>query len=323
MPSGKYGIKCPYSMTPKGITFHNTANDASAMAEVSYMIGNKEQVSFHEAIDDYRVVQGIEHNRNAWASGDGANGFGNRNTIHIEICYSKSGGSRFDAAERLAAQRGAQLMKMYGWTEADIGTKIINTHKYRSGKNCPHRTLSLGIDRFYNMLREEYRKLMGATSTPTKTPTTGNYYPKYTGGSAGLDSILKAIGVPSNYYGSWSKRKPLAKANGISNYSGTADQNTKLITLAKQGKLVKVGATGATSTPTKTPTTSKYYSKYTGGSAGLDSILKAIGVPSNYYGSWTKRKPLAKANGISNYTGTAIQNTKLITLAKQGKLIKV
>ena len=31
----KYGIKCPYSMNPVGITVHNTANSASADAEVS------------------------------------------------------------------------------------------------------------------------------------------------------------------------------------------------------------------------------------------------------------------------------------------------
>ena len=59
MPSSKFGIKCPYPMKPEGITIHNTANDASAMSEVSYMIRNNNQVSFHEAIDDYRCVQGI------------------------------------------------------------------------------------------------------------------------------------------------------------------------------------------------------------------------------------------------------------------------
>ena len=70
MPQDKYSIKCPYSMKPEGITIHNTANDASAMSEISYMIRNNMKVSFNEAIDDYRVVQGIEHNRNAWHAGD-------------------------------------------------------------------------------------------------------------------------------------------------------------------------------------------------------------------------------------------------------------
>ena len=39
-PTSKYSIKCPYEMIPEYITVHNTYNDASAMAEVSYMLGN-------------------------------------------------------------------------------------------------------------------------------------------------------------------------------------------------------------------------------------------------------------------------------------------
>lgn len=68
---------------------------------------------------------------------------------------------------------------------------------------------------------------------------TSKYYPKYAGDSNDLDVILKAIGASAAHYGNWSKRKPIAKVNGISNYIGTANQNKKLITLAKQGKLVK------------------------------------------------------------------------------------
>ena len=164
MPSNKYSIKCPYGMTPQGITIHNTANDASAMSEISYMMNNNNQVSFHEAVDDYRVVQGIEHNRNAWHAGDG-HGFGNMKTIGIEICYSKSGGDRFNKAERNAAERIAYLMKQYGWNLDNIydNRNTIGTHQNRSGKYCPHRTLDMGLDRFYDMVREEYRELTGDT----------------------------------------------------------------------------------------------------------------------------------------------------------------
>ncbi len=169
MTESKYGRKCPYSMKPEGISIHNTANDASAMSEISYMINNNNQVSFHEAIDDYRTVQGIEHNRNAWHSGDG-HGFGNMKTIGIEICYSKSGGERFEKAERNAAERIAYLMKQYGWNLDNItdARHTIGTHQNRSGKYCPHRTLDMGLERFYNMIREEYRELTGeqATGTP-------------------------------------------------------------------------------------------------------------------------------------------------------------
>ena len=66
------------------------------------------------------------------------------------------------------------------------------------------------------------------------------YYPKYTGKSSQVDVVLKEIGVPDKFRGNWGKRKPIAAANGIENYTGTAGQNTKIISLAKQGKLKKV-----------------------------------------------------------------------------------
>ena len=147
-PESKYSIKCPYEMTPEGITVHNTYNDASAMAEISYMLGNNLKTSFHVAVDNERVVTGIPFNRNTWNAGDGRNGFGNRKTISIEICYSKSGGERFDEAEELAAEYIAYLLKQYNW-----GIDKVGTHQMRSGKYCPHRTLDLGWERFLNKIR--------------------------------------------------------------------------------------------------------------------------------------------------------------------------
>lgn len=162
MPENKYSIKCPYTMVPEGITVHNTYNDASAMSEVSYMIGNDNKVSFHEAIDDYRVVQGIEHNRNSWNAGDGSKGFGNRKTIAVEICHSKSGGEKFDLAERNAAKRIAQILK-----EENLGIDTVGKHQDRSKKYCPHRTLDLGWERFLNMIREELGQTVSNTTTNT------------------------------------------------------------------------------------------------------------------------------------------------------------
>lgn len=147
-PESKYSIKCPYSMVPEGITVHNTANDASAMSEVSYMLGNGNKCSFHAAVDDYRVVEGLDLNRSCFAAGDGKTGFGNRKTINIEICYSKSGGDRFTEAEKLGAEYVAYLLKQYGW-----GIDKVGTHQMRSGKYCPHRTLDLGWQRFLNLVQ--------------------------------------------------------------------------------------------------------------------------------------------------------------------------
>ena len=76
-----------------------------------------------------------------------------------------------------------------------------------------------------------------------KTDTT-KYYPQYTGDSPRVDEVLSAIGANSDYDMTQTKpylrRKPIATANSIKNYSGTAAQNNKIIKLAKDGKLRRV-----------------------------------------------------------------------------------
>lgn len=162
VPQDKYNIKCPYSMSPSRIVIHNTANDAPARNEISYMISNNQEVSFHYAVDDKEVVQGIPENRNAWHSGDGTNGVGNRHGIAIEICYSKSGGDRFIQAEKNAVDLIVDILKRYGW-----GVDKVTKHQDYSNKYCPHRTLDMGWDRFINMIKAKmnnnlYRVQVGA-----------------------------------------------------------------------------------------------------------------------------------------------------------------
>lgn len=150
----KYSVKCPYSMTPEFIVVHNTANDATAQNEIKYMISNDNQVSFHFAVDDKEVIQGLPLDRNAWACGDGTNGSGNRKGIQVEICYSKSGGARFENAEKNAAKFIAQLLKERGW-----GADKVKKHQDFSNKYCPHRTLDKGWASFVNMIKDYLNEL--------------------------------------------------------------------------------------------------------------------------------------------------------------------
>ena len=147
-PKDKWNIKCPYEMIAEGVVVHNTANDATARQEISYMNRNNNYCSFHYAIDDKEVVQGLPENRNNFSCGDGANGKGNRTQIAVEICHSKSGGKKFDDAEKLAAQFIAQLLKQHGWN-----IDKISKHQDYSGKYCPHRTLDLGWNRFLQKVK--------------------------------------------------------------------------------------------------------------------------------------------------------------------------
>ena len=138
-------------MSPTRIVIHNTENDASAEQEIAYMHSNSREVSFHFAVDETHAVQGIALDRNAWHAGDG-NGKGNREGIGIEICYSRSGGERFEAAQKNAAVLTAMLLKKYGW-----GIDRVTKHQDYSGKECPRRTMSeLGWDGFLNLVKQEY-----------------------------------------------------------------------------------------------------------------------------------------------------------------------
>ena len=64
------------------------------------------------------------------------------------------------------------------------------------------------------------------------------YYTKYTGPeSVSIVNALVEIGENSSY----ANRKLIAAANGIADYSGTAAQNLQLLSLLKDGKLIKPG----------------------------------------------------------------------------------
>lgn len=159
----KYNIKCPYTMTAEYITIHNTENSATAENEIKYMISNNNQVSFHFAVDDTCAIQGLPLNRNAWAAGDGANGTGNRKSIHVEICYSKIGGVKFENAEKNAAKLTAQLLHERNW---DISK--VKRHKDWSGKDCPRLTMQKGWASFLNMVKDELKALQQPSPSTDK-----------------------------------------------------------------------------------------------------------------------------------------------------------
>jgi N-acetylmuramoyl-L-alanine amidase CwlA len=174
-----YKLKCPYSMTPEYITIHNTANDASAANEIQYMVNSPREVSYHFAVDDKEVIQGIPVDRNAWHCGDGGKGTGNLKSIGIEICYSKSGGTRYYQAEGLAIQLVAQLLKERGW-----GIDRVKKHKDWSGKHCPHRILDEGRwESFLKAIETELNQVKVASVSPYKETAVIRYIE--TGGYAG------------------------------------------------------------------------------------------------------------------------------------------
>lgn len=61
------------------------------------------------------------------------------------------------------------------------------------------------------------------------------YYPACDSGYTSLVEALNSIGVDSSY----ANRKAIAIKNGVTGYKGTAAQNTLLLQILKEGKLIK------------------------------------------------------------------------------------
>lgn len=180
VPTSKYSIKCPNKMEAEYICVHNTAMDASAANEIAYMIRNNNYTSYHFAIDDKEIVQGLPLNRNGWHAGDGGNGTGNRKSIGIEICYSKSGGERYKKAEQLTIKFIAQLLHERKW---DVSK--VKKHEDFSGKRCPHRILNEGRwNSFLNAIKVELEGF--------KTPPKPVNQPTITK-SKGVDNTLELV----------------------------------------------------------------------------------------------------------------------------------
>ena len=170
----KYSIKCPYAMKVEYITVHDTANRATAENEIKYMISNDKEVSFHLAVDETQVIQGLPFDRNSWSCGDGKHGKGNRNSISIEICRPiHNDKSLYTKAEENAVYVVARLLYTH-----NLSIEKLKKHQDWSGKTCPNVLLREGR---WNTFKERVNivlkaihngKCSGELSSGTTTITT-------------------------------------------------------------------------------------------------------------------------------------------------------
>lgn len=140
----------------------------------------------------------------------------------------------------------------------------------------------------------------------TATASAASCFPQYTGSSGSITVALDALGADPSY----SNRVKIAAANGIGSYRGTAAQNTRMLDLLKKGVLIDPSAPGSS--------VISFFPAYTGSSSSIAAALDSLGAGS----SFQYRTQIAAANGIAAYSGTAAQNTSLLGLLKQGRLIK-
>jgi len=113
------------------ITIHNTGNPTSnALGERAWLDNpiNTSSTGYHIVIDEFRAIECIPLNENAWHAGDGENGFGNRKTLGVEICesgnYAQTIKNTIDLVANLLYEKGK-------------GIEFIKQHNNWNGTNCP------------------------------------------------------------------------------------------------------------------------------------------------------------------------------------------
>lgn len=139
-PRGKCNVRTLKPMTPKGITIHNTANTskgANALLHSKYLTNiekaDSKYVSWHFTVDDEMIVQHLPITEVGYHAGDGV-GFGNSNTIGIEICEN---------GDYEKAQSNAIILIIALMGELGIEVEYVRPHRYYSNyrKLCPRKIL--------------------------------------------------------------------------------------------------------------------------------------------------------------------------------------
>lgn len=212
----------------------------------------------------------------------------NGGTIVTANCFPKCASSHTSI---VSALKSVDADSSYAYRKTIAAANNISGYSGTAAQNT----------QMLNLLKEG--NLVKPDSVTTTTATKAEYYPKCSGSYKSIVDALKSVGADSSY----ANREKIAAANGISGYSGTAAQNDQMLSLLKAGALKKPGGKAVVCFP-------KCASSHT----SIVSALKSVGADSSY----AYRKTIAAANGISGYSGTAAQNTQMLNLLKQGKLIK-
>ena len=180
-------------------------------------------------------------------------GYGHTNGVKLGQKITQAQADEYLRQDVASAEKAVSKYK-YNYNQNQFDALVSFTYNCGSGNlkqitNNGNRTLEQISARLPNYNKASGKVLAGLTrrraaekklfDTPVKASSSAavaqSYYKKYTGKSTSLVDALASIGV--DYY--FTNRKKIAKANGITNYSGTAQQNTKLLELLKSGKLIK------------------------------------------------------------------------------------
>src|SRR5690625_3185206 len=240
----------------KYIVIHETANTSKgANADAHGRLqanGNSRSASWHYTVDDKEVVKSFKDTAQCWHAG---NAKYNRESIGIEICVNSDGDSKNTVDNAVDVTK--QLMSKYG-----ISASNVIQHNSASGKHCPRylRNGSKGVT------WAQFKAKLSDNKTSNTNTSTSNKKPSNSAksndkgakssakGDMKTNSIvvyLQSIGEPY----SLAHRKKLASKYGINNYTGTAAQNTRLLSIIRGSTASSKSSNTKPSSKPKTSTT--------------------------------------------------------------------
>ena len=198
-----YPYKCPYLINLKDIVIHNAATpNGTAKALNRALHNSKEYKSWHFSVDDKDIIQSLPLNRNAFATGDGAYGLGNRTGIHIEIAKDNDNDSQdeWKKARDNGARLAAELLYKYGLSIDCL--KKHQDYKMTSGnyKYCPHKILDEGWDDFKSLVSQYLDELSNPKKDDSNDTSDSNDKINFDGINQIIALILKLIKKVSNLF---------------------------------------------------------------------------------------------------------------------------
>ena len=208
------------------IMIHHAAGNLT-IAQIASVLRNR-GVSYHYAIARGIVHQFVQEGNRAWHAGDGIGNRSRGNDRSVGVCVANNSGapnwtvrnSDFDLLVELCTQ----IARRRGWRSLVVGQNLL-MHSNVRNTACPGPHLRGRM--------AELARRVNTNLAPPPRPPANQFFPRTTAGGDSIVAALNSIRVDSSF----ANRTRIARANGITNYTGTAAQNTRLLNLLRQGQL--------------------------------------------------------------------------------------
>ncbi len=179
----------------------------------------------------------VEEANRSWCSSSRSN---DHRAITIEVASDKSHpyavtpkayAALIDLVTDICKRNGIKQLLWKGDKSlvGKVDKQNMTVHRWFANKACPGDYLYSRHGEIAAAVNERLGAKAQSTAPAVK------YFKKYIGTTVSIVTALNSIGEKSSY----SYRAKIAKANKITLYVGSAKQNTKMLNLLKQGKLIK------------------------------------------------------------------------------------